>query len=330
MRQELAPLLAVHPSARRLPPLLRERLFAEARRQAALTALREHELRRLLAACSASQVPVLVMKGAHVAVTCYPRSDLRTRHDTDLIVRERDVDRLRQVLARRGYEEPPATVGGEVLGQAMFDRADVPGATLDVHWRLSASRVAASLFDVDELWSRAVPLPRLGIHAFGPSLPDALALASVHLVAHHPQDDQLLWLYDVHLLLERFGPGDSDRFVALARARRMSRLCGTVIARAAAFFPTEAAHRILEAFVDAPANEPSARLLEARSRLSDLRADLATLGGPRARLGLVAAHVFPPAAYMRATYAPSSRAPLALLYAGRLVRGSFRWLVARR
>lgn len=110
----------------------------------------------------------------------------------------------------------------------------------------------------------------------------------------------------------------------------MSRLCGAVITRAAALFPTETADRILDALMDAPANEPSARLLESRSRLSDLRADLAALGGPRERLGLVAAHLFPPAAYMRATYAPSSHAPLVLLYAGRLVRGGFRWLAARR
>lgn len=330
VRQELLPLLAETPAVRLLEPDLRERIHAAARRQAALTSLREHELRRVLDACADGRIPVLVIKGAHLSATCYPRSDLRTRHDTDLLVRAHDGGRIRRILARAGYSERPTLTGARVLGQSSFDKPEVAGLTLDVHWRASSRRVAAALFDFDDLWSRAVPLPRLGPHAFGPSPTDALALACVHLVAHHQHDDVLLWLYDVHLLIEHFSPEEARAFSALAVSRRMSRLCVTVIERAAGAFHGRRAGSIVETLWDAPPDEPSARLAGRRTPLSDLLSDLAVVRAPGEGLRLVLAHLFPPAAYMRTAFAPSSRAPLPWLYARRIVRGSVGWLAPRR
>jgi hypothetical protein len=216
-----------------------------------------------------------------------------------------------------------------VLGQSSFARPDVAGLTLDVHWRASSRRIAAALFDFDDLWSRAVPLPRLGPHAFGPSATDALALACVHLVAHHQHDDVLLWLYDVHLLIEHFSREAARAFIALAVSRRMSRICVTVIERAAGAFHGRRAGAIVEALRDAAPDEPSARLAGPRTPLSDLLSDLAVMRAPGEGLRLVLAHLFPPAAYMRTAFAPSSRAPLPWLYARRIVRGSVGWLAPR-
>jgi len=53
--------------------------------------------------------------------------------------------------------------------------------------------------------------------------------------------------------------------------------------------------------------------------------DLRALPGWRARARLIAGHLFPPAGYMRNTYAPSSHAILPWLYAARFVRGLRGW-----
>jgi hypothetical protein len=55
--------------------------------------------------------------------------------------------------------------------------------------------------------------------------------------------------------------------------------------------------------------------------------DLKHVGGWRQRAALVRQHLFPSANYMRTVYAPSSAAPLWMLYLLRIFRGSRRWLV---
>jgi hypothetical protein len=54
--------------------------------------------------------------------------------------------------------------------------------------------------------------------------------------------------------------------------------------------------------------------------------DLSRAAGWRAPARLALAHLFPPAAYMRRTYAPSSGAPLPWLYARRVARGFRKWM----
>ncbi len=319
VRHGVAPLAIHYGAARYLPATAAETLRAEARRQAAIAALRERELRRVLQALHADGLEVLLFKGVHLANTCYPESSLRPRDDTDMLVREEDRERAARTLARLGYLPQPVQTGHRVLGQTMFDRPGAVGATLDVHWRAVRQRRAAALFDFDDLMSRAAAVPRLGEHARGPGPADALALACVHLAAHHPEQDLLLWTYDVHLLLERLTPSEEDAFVRSAIDRGIAALAVAAIEPAASRFRNHVASRVADRLRLAARDEASASLLDPGSRIDDVRLDLRAVRGP-AKLRLLAAHLFPPAAYMRATYAPASRAPLPWLYLKRVVR----------
>jgi hypothetical protein len=321
VRHGVAPLLVKAGVAALLPPEEGARLRAESRRHAAITELGERDLRLVLEALHSDGPDVLLVKGAHLANSCYPESYLRPRDDTDLLVRPADRDRVAATLARLGYRRQPVQTAPDVLGQMMFDREEAIGGTLDVHWRAVRPHAAASLFEFDDLASRAVALPRLGEHARGPGPVDALALACVHQAAHHPDHDLLLWTYDVHLLLQGFTQAEADDFVRLAIDRRIATLSVAAIEPAASAFRHPAASDVLERLRPAARDEPTAALLQRRRRIDDIRLDLRAVRGTRARTRLLAAHIFPPAAYMRAAYAPGSRAPLPWLYLKRLVRG---------
>ncbi len=72
--------------------------------------------------------------------------------------------------------------------------------------------------------------------------------------------------------------------------------------------------------------QPSAIYLDDGLRKVDiLMSDLRCLPSWRARLRLLREHLFPPAAFMLASYAVSNRPALPFLYAHRILGGAARW-----
>jgi hypothetical protein len=330
LHHQLTPLLVRAGLGVHLPEEAAARLRQATREHAVLTAMRDRELARVIDRLHQDGVRCLVIKGAHLAHACYPCSYLRVRADADLLIRPADRDGAVETLQALGYRRQQAMqTGPAVLGQMLFAHEERPGSAIDLHWRLASPRLAAALFDTDALLARAVPLPALGPYARGPSITDALAIACVHQVAHHRGDDRLLWMYDVHLLLQALDDLDADLFVHRAAERGMALICRCVIDGTAARLPSPRAAEVSKKLQAAAAVEPAAVLLDARAPIAGMIDDLSVERRWRERMRLVAGHLFPPPAYMRATWAPDSRAPLPVLYARRLLQGTPRWLVAR-
>ena len=319
----LAPLLLDAGGLRGVPPAADEILRTEVRRQLGLAAVRETELRRVLADLAAAGVEVLLFKGAHLAYALYPHPALRPRLDTDLLVRPGARDAATRALESLGYQRRPLITGDAVQGQAIFETPALASGLLDVHWRLASPVVAAALLSFDELWHDSTALPALGPAARGPSLPDAMAIAAVHQAAHHAAEPRLAWRYDVHRLLAALTDEALEGFAERARTRGMSAICGAAVRAAEERFPSARGARLLPLLEGAA--DRSAALLTARTPHQQALMDLRALHGWRARGAYVAAHLFPPADYMRATYARASRAPLPWLYARRILTGARRW-----
>jgi hypothetical protein len=229
------------------------------------------------------------------------------------------------VLEACGYELQPAITGAAVQGQAIFDRHDLPGAVLDVHWRIASPIVAADLFDFSQLWDGAERVARLGRSARAPRRLDALAIAAVHLVAHHRNERALLWLYDLHLLVSTLQDAEIAVVARRARERKMATILAAAVERSDRCFPTAAGSSLLDR-LSPDATEPSAALVDIRRPSQQALMDLRALAGWRARGAYLADHLFPPAAYMRRRYAPESRAPLPWLYLSRMFCGARKWL----
>ena len=321
----VAPLLWQSPSRPPLPSTCIERLREDVRCQLALATVREPELRRVLAALVTAGVDALLIKGAHVAYAFYPEPSLRPRHDTDLLIRPGDEQKAHAVLEILGYRRQPAITGVAVQGQVIFDCEGVPGSVLDVHCRLASPVVAAELFDFSELWRRAQPIPALGSAARGPHPVDALAIAAVHLLAHHPNERGLLWLHDLRVIADALGLNGRTEFADRARRRKMMTVCETALRRSHGRFPSDGSADLV-ATLGRAEPEPSAALLDHRGPSAQALLDVRALRGWRVRTGYMAGHLFPPSDYMRRRYAPGSRAPLPWLYAARIIRGARKWI----
>lgn len=303
-------------------------LAAERRAAVALEALREAELRRVLAALSGADVRAVLFKGAAIARTHYRSPELRVRSDTDMLVPAARSEDAARVLESLGYRRAVETDGALIVSQfhcEVVDRAQVAHA-LDVHWRISNAIAFADLVSYDEIVQDAVALPGLGPHALGPCNTHSLLLACLHRIAHHPDSADLLWLYDLHLLVERLTHDEQRRFAQLAGERRVRAVCAYSLQDAFAAFGGRAAD--LAARIAPPMDivEPTSAFLAPRRRPVDmLTADLRALDRWPQRLQLLREHVFPGREYMFARYGTRRSSSLPWLYVRRLVSGAPKW-----
>jgi Uncharacterised nucleotidyltransferase len=318
-----------------IPAALRAALRTEASRLAAIDLIQERELYELIAALDGAQAGAILMKGAQLAYTHYRRPDLRTRVDTDILIPDRARERVREVLATLGYAHTGHVSGPKVMSQACYvkRRGQVAIHTVDVHWRLANPHLFAETFSYDELAAASQPVLPLGPAARGLSDVHALLLACVHRVAHHFDSERLIWLYDIHLIASRLEEVAWTEFAKLAVDRGVASICLRGLQRTCGVLDTPVPPAVLLALEarSREAKEASATYMtpSARDRpdVHVLTSDLRALPTWTDRWRLLHDHMFPSAAYMRDVYAPSSRAPLSVLYATRALRGARRWLV---
>jgi len=316
-----------------VPARLRSMLCERARHEIVADLLRESELKQLLLGLGRAGVTPLLMKGAQLAYTHYPRPELRPRADTDLLIRESDRGPVDDALTGLGYQPLGQTSGKLVSYQASYlkGRPGVAFHAVDVHWKVANPQVFADVLSYAEMAGSAVPIRRPGLSALGLCDLHALFVACVHRVAHHHDSAVLMWLYDIDLIARRFGPADWERFVTLAAERGVRAVCRRSLEQTARWLGTDVPGYVWgdPRLSEATREELTARYLASRPPAAELLDDLQALATWGERWLLLREHCFPPATYMRAVYDPASDAPLPVLYARRLVHAARRWLVKR-
>jgi hypothetical protein len=293
-------------------------------------AVREAELARLLTAFSMAGVRTLLLKGAALAYSHYAAPHLRVRTDTDLLVELDSLPALTRVARQLGYTAEVETSGRLVSYQCHFAKIDRHGVrhALDVHWKVSNVQALADALTFRDLWAQRVSVPPPGPPTATVDPARALLLALVHHAGHHPGSDDLLWLYDVHLLASELDARSKSELLALCRDRGLSQLASGGLSIVRGRFGTPSADALVTALRDQAKHEPPRAVIEpTRWRQVDiLRCDLAALPGWRDRGRLLREHLLPPAAYVRDRYGVRATAALPALYVWRVVTGVPRWL----
>ncbi|MFP4088193.1 MAG: nucleotidyltransferase family protein [Desulfobacteraceae bacterium] len=132
------------------------------------------ELTDIIRRLNASDIEVLLLKGAHLAPFVYKDMGMRWMADIDILIRKKDLQKTHELLVDRGYRHPDmAAVVWDDFGKRkeVKDRAAVlkwyrtdhmhlpyshPKAIqqLEVHWRIARSQSPFSI-DMNGLWERA-------------------------------------------------------------------------------------------------------------------------------------------------------------------------------
>jgi hypothetical protein len=307
------------------PAEIREALAEMAREEAVREAIRVEETRRVVAALNAERLTPLILKGTALAYSVYPRPHLRTREDTDLLASQAAVADVVRVLGELGYRRHERLPGERVLRQDTYLRKDDSGYphALDLHWAISNRPALAHSLDYADIRRRAVAVEALSPCAMGLCHEDALLHACLHRLAHGDEEN-LIWLYDIHLLVKSMTVIEFERFVHAAMDKRLGRAARDAIAKAQLRFHTALPSGGLDDHFDPEKLAEEARLgrgLSPGHRLRNLLADVRAIGSVRETLSWIREHAFPPPAYMRERYGANSSAWLPALYIRRGLKG---------
>jgi hypothetical protein len=324
----IVPLLAERAGG--APPAIRDALRSRMRAIAAGDAIAEASLREAIDALHGAGVDALLIKGADLAYSVYARPHLRPRLDSDILIALPARQRACDVLRHLGFDDVAQSGGDLLMYQQAFARRTGGSVAhaIDLHWRIANPQRFGPAFDFDELWGASSLRASLAPAARGLSTLHALALACVHRIAHHYDEERLIWTYDIHALAARMTPADWEALAAYARARTVAAACVRGLDLASDVLGTSVPETTRRSLEEAARHEPaSARYLRGGHRhIQRIWSDFSLLPSWAARARLARQHLFPPPRYMHDVYAPGSRAPLAVLYARRAWSGARRWM----
>jgi hypothetical protein len=300
----------------------------------AMWELRHRELlQEALARLSASGAKPLLFKGTALAYDLYPAPFLRSRGDTDMIVSACAGDRAGATLEELGFSRGFSIDGDMIHYAANYSRDDPETGAhdLDLHWRINNAQALSRLFSHEELYAEAQPLPKLCPTAVAAGRVHALVLACMHRAVHkqapyhvdqveHYGGDRLVWLYDIHLLVEALTPSQQEAFLEVAGRKGLRKICLEGIELARARFRTRASGALLKALARPAPAEDASRYLEG-SFFYRYWADFVSIDGARNKLKFLSQLFFPSRDYMRRRFPEVRPSWLPWLYARRAVSG---------
>jgi Uncharacterised nucleotidyltransferase len=188
------------------------------------------ELLRVMRAFGAENIPAIPYKGPILAATTYGDLGMRSFCDLDVLVSEKDVARVLEIMPGLGYRAEfnlaPGQESRYLRSTCEYNfRHDRNRIWVEIHWQVIPPRFGLA-FEFEQLWCRAGSLSIGGSELRVLSREDELLVLSVHGFKH--LWDCLKWVCDVANLLS--SPEELDWGYTLREADRIGALRVVLVA----------------------------------------------------------------------------------------------------
>jgi hypothetical protein len=161
------------------------------------------KLLETIAVFNTKGIPVILLKGAHLAELVYGNIALRPMSDADILVRKEDLRRADILLIEQGYCRSPLEKQGSALEHlAPYIKSDA--ADIEVHFHITGPPFSRR-FDPTALWERAHRQTLQGVEVLTLCPGDLLLHLCVHACIHHGFDNGIMPALDVDRVIERYG-----------------------------------------------------------------------------------------------------------------------------
>jgi hypothetical protein len=177
------------------------------------------ELSKAIALFNNRGIPVILLKGAHLAELVYDNIGLRGMCDVDLLVKKEDLMSVDHELLTLGSAPEARNLMIAQHNYSFGYKLPPSGLSLEVHWTLNSPGSTCRV-DVGGLWSRAQSVTLAKDQAWALSAEDLLLHLCLHTAKHALVMD-LRMLYDIGEVLRCYG-ASLDWTAVGARARQWS------------------------------------------------------------------------------------------------------------
>ena len=254
------------------------------RAQASFTLLLDDSTRKTLDLLDQHKIPVLLLKGTPVAHLYYENPYQRSRCDTDIYIGEEHTKISAELLASHGYVVSGLETRKHSSKQFVAAKIALQDVHMhfDVHFKLSNRVMFRATLPFEDCYKNRQAVAALGPNAYALSPVDLLLHACIHRIAHgrNTERDRLIWLYDIHLLVEAMNESELEQFKNKAIDRLVGVLCADAIEVAQGIFGTIRPENFLVGLRENEKNEPSAKLIHS-SKLRWAWEDMQSLKGVR-------------------------------------------------
>ena len=293
------------------------------------------ELEDILKTLESGGIEAVVLKGACLATSVYPDFGLRPMSDLDILVQEPQITDAVRIVGSMGYfEHYPSTrpdVNEIVSHHVKLKKTNDRVFYLELHTYLIGGEALIYSVPVDWFWEQTEPFSGeyqkssgdkklvnfVSAYQFNPSA-QLMHLCAHAVLLHGLGDTQLIWLYDIHALVEKMGEVIDWRLVSdQAKIYNWSDAVNAALTKVQGMFDTDIPSEVLsdlEYFSD----ERLRALIDIKSAPIETRMveELYKLIGMswRGRIKFVSALVFPSPDFMRWRYQPSRSLTLPFFY----------------
>jgi hypothetical protein len=163
-----------------------------------------HSIKPVIEALRDGGMPVIALKGVHLAENVYHNLALRPMDDVDLMVRKDDLPLAAKRLIAMGFTAP-GYVGPDLdcsVHQHLAAFSKMGIATIEIHWTIANPNDPFEI-DTDGLWERACGVTIGGIELLGLSPEDSLLYSCIHAAYQHKCEKAILPLYDILEIIRR-------------------------------------------------------------------------------------------------------------------------------
>lgn len=204
-RHHVAPLLyhrltAFHPGVR-VPAEILRKLRNGYLQSAGRNTHLYHDLGKILGRLQQHGIPVIALKGAHLAIAAYRNIALRPMADIDLLVHQRDLPGVQAVLVELGYAASKGEIFSAHEQLPAYRKKD--SICVEVHFNITEPPFSCRV-DVDKLFDRARPFLIEGTAALSLCPEDILIHLCMHASYHHGFDNGILPLFDIATVVEHY------------------------------------------------------------------------------------------------------------------------------
>ena len=185
-----------------------------------------NELSSILRLLQEEGIPVIVLKGAHLAEEIYGNTALRTMGDVDLLVKKTELGRVEEVFVELGYgsaNRPRVEEQCERRHHIITFRTR-NGLPIEVHWNIARPSSPFKI-DVHALWRRARPATIADVQVKVLSPEDLIAHLCLHEAYHHRFSSGLRAFCDIRETLARYKKEIDWQLLESTIRRSRSRNC---------------------------------------------------------------------------------------------------------
>jgi hypothetical protein len=162
------------------------------------------ELSNILKILQRENIPVILLKGAHLARLVYSNIALRPMGDIDILVRKSDLLNAGRILQELGYSccrDNEAEFVKNCQHLPPMLKQDAP--PVELHWTLESPTTPFKI-DVKGLWQRTRPASVAGVDTLTLSPEDLLLHLCLHTAVHHLYSNGLRALCDIRETVQHY------------------------------------------------------------------------------------------------------------------------------